>query len=114
MYGRGHGRVWACTHGRYRGAAFSGLIWIDGEPLHFIIGIISTISLFVAFAGGIEGRLFSPLLLWQRAVLLAMALGVLFMSDIYRLLALVVIVAVCLLNYRQPETSASEATRRSG
>ncbi len=81
--------------------AFSGLIWIDGEPMHFVIGVISTISLFVAFAGGIEGRLFSPLQQWQRAVLLVMALGVLFMSDIYRMVALIVIVAVCLLNYRQ-------------
>ncbi len=90
--------------------AFSGLIWIDGEPLHFVIGVISTISLFVAFAGGIEGRLFSPLQQWQRAVLLVMALAVLFMSDIYRLLALVVIVVVCLLNYRQPETPVSHAS----
>ncbi len=90
--------------------AFSGLIWIDGEPVHFVIGVISTISLFVAFAGGIEGRLFSPLQQWQRAVLLVMALGVLFMSDIYRLVALVVIVAVCLLNYRQPDKPASKAS----
>ncbi|MCA0934208.1 TRAP transporter fused permease subunit [Vibrio alginolyticus] len=89
--------------------AFSGLIWIDGEPMHFVIGVISTISLFVAFAGGIEGRLFSPLQQWQRAVLLVMALGVLFMSDIYRLVALVVIVAVCLLNYRQPDKPVSQA-----
>jgi TRAP transporter 4TM/12TM fusion protein len=90
--------------------AFSGLIWIDGEPVHFVIGVISTISLFVAFAGGIEGRLFSPLQQWQRAVLLAMALGVLFMSDILRLVALAVIVAVCLLNYRQPDKSAPQAS----
>lgn len=90
--------------------AFSGLIWIEGEPMHFVIGVISTISLFVAFAGGIEGRLFSPLQQWQRAVLLVMALGVLFMSDIYRLVALVVIVAVCLLNYRQPDKPASQSS----
>ncbi|CAM3128739.1 TRAP transporter permease [Vibrio mytili] len=90
--------------------AFSGLIWIDGEPVHFVIGIISTISLIVAFAGGIEGRLFAPLQQWQRAVLLAMALGVLFMSDIYRLVALVVIIAVCLLNYRQPDSPAPNAS----
>lgn len=90
--------------------AFSGLIWIDGEPVHFAIGVISTISLFVAFAGGIEGRLFSPLQSWQRIVLLVMALCVLFLSDIYRLAALVVIVAVCLLNYRQPEQPASHAS----
>lgn len=90
--------------------AFSGLIWIDGEPVHFVIGIISTISLIVAFAGGIEGRLFAPLQQWQRAVLLAMALGVLFMSDIYRLVALGVIIAVCLLNYRQPDSPAPKAS----
>lgn len=83
--------------------AFSGLIWMDGQHIHFIVGIIATTSLFVAFAGGIEGRLFNPLLLWQRIVLLCMALGVLFLSDIYRLVAFVIIVLVCLLNYRQPE-----------
>ncbi|WP_456295544.1 TRAP transporter fused permease subunit [Vibrio sp. AK197] len=83
--------------------AFSGLIWIDGEPTHFVIGVIATISLFIAFAGGIEGRLFAPLALWQRAVLLVMALGVLFLSDVYRLVALAIIVVVCLLNYRQPD-----------
>ena len=50
---------------------------LKGEHLHFAIGIIAaTISLFIAFAGGIEGRLFVPLLMWQRAVLLCMALGV--------------------------------------
>lgn len=90
--------------------AFSGLIWIDGEPMHFVIGVISTISLFVAFAGGIEGRLFSPLQHWQRAVLLAMALGVLFMSDILRLAALAVIVVICMMNYRQPEKPTSQAS----
>lgn len=90
--------------------AFSGLIWIEGEPMHFVIGVISTISLFVAFAGGIEGRLFSPLQYWQRGVLLAMALGVLFMSDIYRLVALAVIVVICMINYRQPEKPASQAS----
>ncbi|MDV6252815.1 TRAP transporter fused permease subunit [Vibrio sp. EA2] len=90
--------------------AFSGLIWIDGEPMHFVIGVISTISLFVAFAGGIEGRLFAPLQQWQRAVLLVMALGVLFMSDIYRLVALAVIVIICLINYRQPDEPASQAS----
>nr|WP_319552119.1 TRAP transporter fused permease subunit [uncultured Vibrio sp.] len=90
--------------------AFSGLIWIDGEPMHFVIGVISTISLFVAFAGGIEGRLFAPLQQWQRGVLLVMALGVLFMSDIYRLVALAVIVVICLINYRQPDEPASQAS----
>ena len=90
--------------------AFSGLIWIDGEPMHFVIGVISTISLFVAFAGGIEGRLFAPLQQWQRGVLLVMALGVLFMSDIYRLVALAVIVVICLINYRQPDEPTSQAS----
>ncbi len=89
--------------------AFSGLIWIDGEPIHFVMGIIATISLFIAFAGGIEGRLFAPLHLWQRAVLLCMALGVLFMSDIYRLLALAVIIVVCLLNYREQRPVAEQS-----
>lgn len=89
--------------------AFSGLIWVEGEHLHFAIGIIATISLFIAFAGGIEGRLFVPLLMWQRAVLLCMALGVLFLSDVNRLIALAVIVVICLMNYRQQSRSLSQA-----
>ncbi|PNH96086.1 TRAP transporter permease [Vibrio diazotrophicus] len=89
--------------------AFSGLIWVEGEHLHFAIGIIATISLFIAFAGGIEGRLFVPLLMWQRAVLLCMALGVLFLSDVNRLIALAVIVVICLMNYRQQSRALSQA-----
>lgn len=88
--------------------AFSGLIWVEGEHLHFAIGIIATISLFIAFAGGIEGRLFVPLLMWQRAVLLCMALGVLFLSDVNRLIALAVIVVICLMNYRHQSRSLSQ------
>lgn len=88
--------------------AFSGLIWVEGEHLHFAIGIIATISLFIAFAGGIEGRLFVPLLMWQRAVLLCMALGVLFLSDVNRLIALAVIVLICLMNYRQQSRALSQ------
>ncbi len=83
--------------------AFSGLIFIDGELLHFVIGIVATIALFVAFAGGIEGRLFVPLLVWQRVVLLIMALGVLFLADVYRLAAIGVIIVVCIINARQGE-----------
>ncbi|PNH82166.1 TRAP transporter permease [Vibrio diazotrophicus] len=89
--------------------AFSGLIWVEGEHLHFAIAIIATISLFIAFAGGIEGRLFVPLLMWQRAVLLCMALGVLFLSDLNRLIALAVIVVICLMNYRQQSRALSQA-----
>lgn len=88
--------------------AFSGLIWVEGEHLHFAIGIIATVSLFIAFAGGIEGRLFVPLLMWQRAVLLCMALGVLFLSDVNRLIALAVIVVICLMNYRQQSRLLSQ------
>ncbi|MEI8658463.1 TRAP transporter permease [Vibrio sp. Hal054] len=89
--------------------AFSGLIWVEGEHLHFAIAIIATISLFIAFAGGIEGRLFVSLLMWQRAVLLCMALGVLFLSDLNRLIALAVIVVICLMNYRQQSRALSQA-----
>ncbi|MBD0787374.1 TRAP transporter fused permease subunit [Vibrio sp. Y2-5] len=88
--------------------AFSGLIWVEGEHLHFAIGIIATTSLFIAFAGGIEGRLFAPLLMWQRAVLLCMALGVLFLSDVNRLIALAIIVVICLMNYRQQSRELSQ------
>ena len=87
--------------------AFSGLIFIDGEMTHFVIGVIATIALFVAFAGGIEGRLFVPLQVWQRVLLLAMALGVLFFSDMYRLAAMAVIAVVCVINARQPEKPVS-------
>lgn len=60
--------------------AFSGLIFLDESIWHFIVSIIATITLFVAFAGGIEGRLVQELTWLERAILLVMALVVLFLA----------------------------------
>ncbi|MBD1573656.1 TRAP transporter fused permease subunit [Vibrio sp. S17_S38] len=83
--------------------AFSGLIWLDGELIHFFIGIIATLGLIFAFAGGIEGRLLNPLGLIERIFLLALALGILFTDDIYRLACLFVVVIIVILNARKAE-----------
>lgn len=80
--------------------AFSGLIFLDESIWHFVVSIIATITLFVAFAGGIEGRLVQKLTLIERAILLAMALTVLFSSDIVRLLAMCVVIAITVINAR--------------
>ena len=80
--------------------AFSGLIFLDESIWHFVVSIIATITLFVAFAGGIEGRLVQKLTWLERAILLVMALIVLFSSDIVRLLAMCVVIAITVINAR--------------
>ncbi|MCA2014840.1 TRAP transporter fused permease subunit [Vibrio tritonius] len=80
--------------------AFSGLIFLDESIWHFIVSIIATITLFVAFAGGIEGRLVQELTWLERAILLVMALVVLFSSDIVRLVAMCVVIAIAVINAR--------------
>lgn len=87
--------------------AFSGLIWLDGETTHFFIGILTTIGLIFAFAGGIEGRLIKKLGVIERALLLILALGILFSEDIYRLVCLALVVVIMSLNARRPETTTA-------
>lgn len=87
--------------------AFSGLIWLDGELIHFFIGIIATLGLIFAFAGGIEGRLLNPLGFIERIFLLVLALGILFTDDIYRLACLFVVVIIVILNARKAEPITS-------
>lgn len=82
--------------------AFSGLIWIDGELSHFLIGVLTTLGLIFAFAGGIEGRLTHKLNLIERGLLLLLALGILFSDDIYRLICLALVVLIMLLNAKRP------------
>lgn len=81
--------------------AFSGLIWVQGEGMHFAIGIITCIGLIVAFAGAIEGLLFDKLALWMRALFLLLALSCLFFTDSYRFISLGAIALLCLLNAKQ-------------
>lgn len=87
--------------------AFSGLIWLDGEISHFFIGIITTLGLIFAFAGGIEGRLIKKLNSIERALLLILALGILFSDDIYRLVCLALVVIIMTLNARRPEATTA-------
>ncbi|WP_086983100.1 TRAP transporter permease [Vibrio aphrogenes] len=82
--------------------AFSGLIWIDGELSHFLIGVLTTLGLIFAFAGGIEGRLTHKLNLIERGLLLLLALGILFSDDIYRLICLALVALIMLLNAKRP------------
>ncbi|OEF27801.1 TRAP transporter permease [Vibrio rumoiensis] len=87
--------------------AFSGLIWLDGELTHFFIGIITTLGLIFAFAGGIEGRLINTLSAIQRGLLLILALGILFSDDIYRLGCLALVVVIIVINARKPEATTA-------
>lgn len=87
--------------------AFSGLIWLDGELSHFFIGVITTLGLIFAFAGGIEGRLAKKLGMIERVLLLALAIGILFSSDIYRLVCLALVVIIVIWNAKKPEKVAT-------
>ncbi|MZI92082.1 TRAP transporter fused permease subunit [Vibrio sp. CAIM 722] len=81
--------------------AFSGLIFIGDESIwHFLVSIIATITLFVAFAGGIEGRLVKVLSLPERLILLVMALTVLFATDTIRIVAMLVVIGLTFYNAR--------------
>ncbi|MFM2481584.1 TRAP transporter permease [Celerinatantimonas sp. YJH-8] len=81
--------------------AFSGLIFINNESIwHFVVSIIATVTLFVAFAGGIEGRLLKVLSLPERLILLVMALTVLFATDTIRLIAMLVVIVLTVINAR--------------
>ncbi|MGB2078299.1 MAG: TRAP transporter permease, partial [Vibrio sp.] len=81
--------------------AFSGLIFTDGADLHFWIGVVTCVGLILAFAGAIEGLLFSKLSPIQRGILLLLAIMTLIAPDVWRLICLLAIAFVCVWNYKQ-------------
>ena len=81
--------------------AFSGLIWLDGQNVDFILAIISTIGLIIAFAGFIEGRLVTTLSPLYRLLLLAAGFAMLAHHFYTSVPGIVVIIIVTLINYRK-------------
>jgi TRAP-type uncharacterized transport system fused permease subunit len=85
--------------------AFSGLIWVEGQNIDFIIAVILTIGLIIAFAGTIEGRLATKLPLAARGLLLVAGFTMLVPNLYINILGIAIIVIITLVNYR---TSRSE------
>jgi TRAP transporter 4TM/12TM fusion protein len=85
--------------------AFSGLIWMEGQNIDFIIAVILTIGLIIAFAGTIEGRLATKLPLAARGLLLVAGFTMLVPHLYINILGIAIIVIITLVNYR---TSRSE------
>ncbi len=84
--------------------AFSGLIWMEGQNIDFVIAIILTIGLIVAFAGTIEGRLATKLPLFARGLLLIAGFTMLVPYIYINMAGIAIIVMVCLINYRLSRT----------
>lgn len=80
--------------------AFSGLIWMEGGTNEFILGIILTIGLIIAFAGTIEGRLATKLPITARLILLVSGFTMLAPGIYINMIGLIVIVGTTLINYR--------------
>ena len=80
--------------------AFSGLIWMEGQNVDFIIAIILTIGLIVAFAGTIEGRLATKLSLPARAMLFVAGFAMLMPFLYINLAGIAIIVITTLINCR--------------
>ena len=84
--------------------AFSGLIWMEGQNIDFVIAIVLTIGLIVAFAGTIEGRLATKLPLLARGLLLIAGFTMLVPYLYINIAGIAIIVMVCLVNYRLSRT----------
>ena len=84
--------------------AFSGLIWMEGQNIDFVIAIVLTIGLIVAFAGTIEGRLATKLPLFARGLLLIAGFTMLVPYIFINMAGIAIIVMVCLINYRLSRT----------
>ncbi len=80
--------------------AHGNLIWFKEFSLFpFALSVIYTFALIIAFAGGIEGRLFNPLSKVARGILLISALVLAFGdSDVINIAATVGILVVAVLN----------------
>lgn len=82
--------------------AYSGLLWREGETsFEFIVAILSTLGLIIAFACGVEGQLVRRLPLWSRGILLVIAAAMLVDSPVLRLSCLTVLVLLTLWDWRR-------------
>lgn len=75
--------------------AYSGLLWrADDTAWQFALAIVATAGLIIAFACGIEGRLFNRLGLLPRLLLLVLAAAMLIEDPLVRLVGLAALLAV--------------------
>lgn len=80
--------------------AFSGLIWIEGNNIDFVIAIALTIGLIIAFAGCIEGRLATKLSAFMRFILLIAGFSLLIPDLVISGIGLLIIIIVAVINYK--------------
>ena len=90
--------------------AFSGLIWMDGQNIDFVIAIILTIGLIIAFAGSIEGRLATKLSVPARALLLVSGFAMLVPYLYINIAGIAVIVVITFINYRLSQNEIKQHT----
>ena len=90
--------------------AFSGLIWMEGQNIDFVIAIILTIGLIIAFAGTIEGRLATKLSIPARALLLVSGFAMLVPYLYINIAGVAVIVVTTLINYRLSQNEMKQQT----
>ena len=81
--------------------AFSTLIWVEGQTGEFILSIIFTSGLIIAFAGSIEGRLVTTLTVIERAILLAAALALITPIHTLNVAGLIVLLIILLFNHKR-------------
>jgi TRAP transporter 4TM/12TM fusion protein len=86
--------------------AFSGLIWMEGQNIDFVMAIILTIGLIISFAGTIEGRLATTLPIAARGLLLIAGLTMLAPNLYINILGIAIIVVTMLTNYRSSRLEA--------
>lgn len=80
--------------------AFSGLIFYGEVSLtDYLLAIIMTIALIVGFAASIEGFFFHQLKVWQRIVLLASCLVILFTQNITPFVGIGFVIILLIQNY---------------
>ena len=89
--------------------AFSGLIWMEGQNIDFIIAIVLTIGLIIAFAGSIEGRLATKLPISARILLLFAGFTMLVPYLYINLIGIIIIVMTTLVNYRLSKSETLES-----
>lgn len=90
--------------------AFSGLIWMEGQNIDFVIAIILTIGLIIAFAGSIEGRLATKLSVPARALLLVSGFAMLVPYLYINIAGIAVIVVITFINYRLSQNEIKQHT----
>ncbi|WP_273859829.1 TRAP transporter permease [Photobacterium sp. GSS17] len=93
--------------------AHGHLVWFnDFSTGAFVLSVVYTLGLIVAFAGSIEGRLFNPLSWLSRGILFVCALALAFLDyDLVNIVACVGIAVLTLLNQILPRRQALKVSQ---